>query len=88
MVNDHSKIRLMDTISVSKFKATCLAELERVRKTGQPLLITKRGVPLAQVVPPPPEPPPKSWFGAMKGTVKILGDIVEPVGDDDWEAAH
>lgn len=75
----------METIAISKFKATCLALLDRVKKTGQPLLITKRGEPIAQVVPPQPEPPEGSTFGCMAGTVEILGDIVEPLGEDDWE---
>src|SRR4029453_19370183 len=59
----------MQTMSISKFKATCLAALERVRKTGEPLLITKRGVPMAQVLPaPPPAPHAESAFGCMAGT--------------------
>lgn len=80
----------VDTMAISKFKATCLAALERVRKTGRPLLVTRRGVPVAQVVPPPPPRPPKgSSFGSMKGTAEILGDIVGPVGsEEDWEAAR
>jgi prevent-host-death family protein len=76
----------MDTMPISKFKATCLAVLDRVKKTGEPLLITKRGVPVAQVVPPPvPEVPKGSTFGCMAGTAEILGDIVEPLGEEDWE---
>lgn len=78
----------METVSISHFKATCLAALERVRKTGQPLLITKRGAPIAQVIPPPPERPRKRGFGAMKGTVIEHGDIIEPCGEGDWEAAQ
>jgi prevent-host-death family protein len=77
----------METIAISKFKATCLSLLEQVRTTGEPLLVTKRGKPVAQVLPPPPpEPAKKSAFGAMRGTIEILGDIVEPVGTEDWEA--
>ncbi len=76
----------METIAISKFKATCLALLDRVKKTGQPLLITKRGEPVAQVVPPdPPEPLAGSAFGSMAGSLEILGDIVEPSGEGDWE---
>jgi len=79
----------MQVVSISKFKATCLALLERVRQTGEPVLITKRGVPIAQVVPPPPEPKRKSTYGAMKGTGRILGDIVGPISSlDEWEAAR
>ncbi len=73
-------------MAISEFKARCLAIIERVRKTGQPLLITKRGVPVAQVLPPPvPEPVKKSSFGCMKGTARELGDIVEPLPAEDWE---
>lgn len=76
----------MEAVAISKFKATCLALLDRVRKTGQPILITKRGEPIAQVVPPPPpEPPKERTFGCMAGTARELGDIVEPLGEEDWE---
>lgn len=76
----------METIAISKFKATCLSLLDRVQKTGEPLLITKRGKPIAQVLPPPPpEQPKESGFGCMAGTAEILGDIVEPLGEEDWE---
>ena len=82
---DHGMLRHMDTIAVSKFKATCLERLERVRRTGQPLLITKRGVPIAQVVPPPPAEPAVSGFGAMAGTIIEHGDIIEPLDESEWE---
>mgnify|MGYP000489449142 CR=1 FL=1 len=71
---------------ISKFKATCLAVLERVRRTGRPLLVTKRGVPIAQVVPAPREEPARGAFGAMRGTAEELGDIVEPLPEEEWEA--
>lgn len=76
----------MESIAISRFKATCLGLLERVRKTGQPILVTKRGKPIAQVLPPPaPESAKKSAFGCMRGTSEQLGDIVAPVSEEDWE---
>lgn len=62
---------------ISKFKATCLAELERVRTTGRPLLITRRGLPVAQVLPPPEptEAEQERGYGAMAGTAEIAGEI-------------
>ena len=76
----------METIAISRFKATCLALLERVRKTGEPILVTKRGTPIAQILPPPPPKVKDSGFGCMKGTIEVVGDIVEPVPAEDWEA--
>ena len=76
----------MTTIAISEFKAKCLAIVERVRLTGQPILITRRGKPVAQLLPPPlPEPPTESRFGCMAGTTEEVGDILEPVDDLDWE---
>jgi prevent-host-death family protein len=76
----------MDTMPAGKFKATCLAVLDRVRRTGEPLLITKRGKPVAQLIPPPhAEAPTNDTYGCMAGTAEILGDIVEPLGEEDWE---
>ncbi len=75
----------MDSVPVSKFKATCLARLERVRQTGRPLLITKRGVPIAQVVPPPAPEASKSGFGSMAGSIVEHGDILAPLDEADWE---
>lgn len=71
---------------ISKFKATCLAALERVRKTGRPLLVTKRGVPVAQVVPPPKAEASNDAFGSMAEGIEETGDIVEPLPAEDWEA--
>ncbi|MCG8462851.1 MAG: type II toxin-antitoxin system prevent-host-death family antitoxin [Holophagales bacterium] len=78
----------MKSIAISRFKAECLGLLEEVRQTGQPLLITKRGEPIAQVGPPAPAAARRDVLGAMAGTVRTLEDIVEPLGEDDWEAAR
>ncbi len=76
----------MEEIAISKFKATCLAVLERVRKTGKPVLVTRFGEPVAQVGPPAPARAGKPWLGSLSGTMRIVGDIVAPVSDpDDWE---
>ena len=75
-----------ETMTVSEFKATCLKVLEQIRSTGRPLLITKRGMPLATVLPPPPEKPPGvEVFGCMAGTCEEVGDILAPLDEEDWE---
>ena len=77
----------MDEIAVSKFKATCLAALNRVRRTGRPLRVTRFGKPLADVVPPQPAPREQGWLGAMAGRGRVTGDLVAPVSsDNDWDA--
>ena len=79
-------ISVVEEMSISKFKATCLSVVERVRKTRTPIVITRHGVPVAQIVPPQPAEQAKSWLGSLAGTMEILGDIVSPVMDpDDWE---
>lgn len=75
------------TIAISKFKARCLAILERVRLTGEEVLVTRRGVPVAKVVPPPPgEPEEERTFGCMAGSFEEVGDILAPLPEEDWEA--
>ena len=75
-----------ESISISKFKATCLSLLDQVKKTGQPILVTKKGEPIAQVIPPPRPEKPASWLGSFQSTGKIKGDIVSPALEEvDWE---
>jgi len=75
----------METITIAKFKATCLALLKRVRETGEPLLVTKKGEPIALVTPPPPPRPEKGIFGCMRDTITVHGDIISPLPEEDWE---
>lgn len=77
----------MEEIAISKFKATCLAVLERVRKTGKPVLVTRFGEPMAELMPPRASRKSKRWVGSLAGTGQITGDIVSPASsEDDWEA--
>ena len=70
----------MKSISVSEFKAKCLALIDQVDKTRQPLRITRHGRPVAELIPAGPDRKRK-FLGAMVGTGKIVGDIVSPVID-------
>lgn len=67
------------TIAAGKFKAECLALLDRVAATGEPLVVTKRGKPVAHVV-----PIPKEARRSLLGSVKYHGDIVGPILGD-WD---
>jgi prevent-host-death family protein len=75
----------METVNASTFKATCLALLKKVKRTGQPILVTLRGEPIAQVMPPEATDRKKDWLGCAETSGKILGDIVSPTGAQ-WEA--
>ena len=76
---------VMKEIAISEFKAKCLAILEQVNKTKHPVLITRFGKPVAEVVPPSPKSR-RDVFGFMLGSVEILGDIVSPTSDPkDWK---
>jgi len=77
----------MESMPVSKFKATCLAVLQRVRRTGRPVLITRFGQPVAEVAPPRRTASRADWLGAMAGRAETVGDIVAPAVDpESWAA--
>jgi prevent-host-death family protein len=71
-------------VNAAEFKAKCLKLLDEVAATHQPLVITKRGRPVARVVP-IEDDTAQSLFGYMKGTGEILGDIVQ-VPQELWAA--
>lgn len=76
----------MEQMAISEFKAKCLAVLERVRQTGQPVLVTRRGEPVAEIGPPPAGTTRRRWLGYGEGTGEILGDIVSPALDEsEWD---
>jgi prevent-host-death family protein len=77
------------TMAVGEFKAKCLAVLKDVDMTGQPLLVTRRGKPLARIL--PPEEPiekeaPEAIFGCLRHMGAIHGDIASPeFTEEEWE---
>lgn len=71
-------------INAAQFKAKCLKLIDEVAATQQPLVITKRGKPVARVMPIEDETVP-GLFGYMKGTGEIVGDIVD-VPSEPWSA--
>jgi prevent-host-death family protein len=77
----------MREVAVSRFKAECLSLLAEVAETGEAILVTKRGKPVAQVLP-PPAAGNGSIFGCMSGTAtlpdpdSLVPSVLEP---GDWE---
>lgn len=72
------------TISAAEFKAKCLELMDSVSETGTPIVVTKRGRPVAMLA--PMRPSRNALRGIMKGRIRILGDIVSPI-DVVWDAA-
>ncbi len=75
----------MKTMAAGKFKAHCLQVMDQVHSTRTPVVITKRGKPIAKLI--PADEGRSEVFDCLKGKIEILGDIVSPVvSPDDWEA--
>jgi prevent-host-death family protein len=75
----------MKEVAISEFKAKCLSILDEVQKTKKPILVTRFGKPIAEVIPHAPAPS-ADWMGSMRDSMKILGDIVSPATEEsEWE---
>jgi prevent-host-death family protein len=75
----------MKKIQAAQFKARCLAVMEDVRTTKEPVLITKRGEPMAKLV--PPDDSSDDFIGRLERVVKIIGDIESPMEPpESWKA--
>ena len=79
----------MRTMGAGEFKAKCLAVMAEVDSTGVPVLVTKRGKPLARILPFEEEPQsdkPASVFGFLRGMAVITGDLVSSeFSDEEWD---
>jgi len=89
-VHGHDKVtigengRSMRTIAAGKFKAACLKIMDDVQATREPLVITKRGRPVAKLVPIPAGG--GEWLGSLADVMQIVGDIeTPPVPSADWK---
>ena len=69
-------------IGAGEFKTHCLQLLDEIHAQHISLVITKRGKPLAKLIPFTKKVP--SLYGCLKGVVSINGDIVQPTGET-WE---
>lgn len=76
----------MDTserrVAAAEFKTNCLRLMDEVAQRRTPIVITKRGKPVARLV--PIEEEPIDIFGRMAGTIRICGDIINPIEDLEW----
>jgi prevent-host-death family protein len=73
----------MNIIAAGEFKAKCLKVLDEVQRQRKQVVITKRGKPVAKLV--PVDSRSGGFIGSMKGTMEIVGDILAPI-DVKWDA--
>jgi prevent-host-death family protein len=69
-------------VAATEFKANCLRLMDEVAQQRRPIIITKRGKPVAKLV--PVEEEAIDLFGRMAGSIKICGDIISPIDEDEW----
>lgn len=75
----------MKTIPAGQFKARCLKIMDDVKRRREPVLITKKGKPVARLV--PADDRPASPLGFLEDRVEIVGDLVAPaVEPSEWAA--
>jgi prevent-host-death family protein len=75
----------MKTIPAGEFKARCLRIMDEVRTKRVSVLITKKGRPVAKLV--PADEDSDEVFGRLKGILEITGDVESPVvAPEDWKA--
>ena len=74
----------MKAIPAGEFKTHCLRIMDEVRKRRQSVLITKKGVAVAKLV--PVEDTGREVFGCLEGVIEIVGDIETPLVEPEaWE---
>jgi prevent-host-death family protein len=71
-------------VGMAEFKANCTRLLREVQAGGEPITVTSRGKPIAEVSAAITRSKRESAFGRMKGTATIIGDLDEPI-DPEWE---
>jgi prevent-host-death family protein len=71
-------------MKASEFKAKCLALLDEVERTGEGVIVTKRGKPVAELR--PHRSSKRNALGILKGRLFITGDIISPMHDE-WKTS-
>ena len=75
---------MMKAVIISEFKAKCIAILKEVERTGEPVVVTLRGRPMARVEPFRKEVPAKR-LGVLKDSMRFRRDLVRIDTTEDWE---
>jgi prevent-host-death family protein len=76
----------MQTMGISQFKSHALKIIDEVAKTKETIVITKRGKPLAQIIP-YRDSMSNHVPGKLADALVFENDIVSPLGEQMWDAA-
>jgi prevent-host-death family protein len=74
----------MKTVLLSEFKAKCIGLLREAQRNHEPIVVTRRGKPIARVEPLYDDQPPRR-LGVLRGRMRIHGDLVETDFASEWE---
>lgn len=72
----------MRKIPAAQFKSQCLAVMDQVAETGRPVVVTKHGKPVVQIVPVVSDE--NEIFGFLQGKGRIVGDVEKTIPASDW----
>ena len=75
----------MKSMGISQFKAHALKILDQVAKNQEVIVITKRGKPLAQIIP-YRNSDSTHTPGKLADALVFENDIVSPLGEEMWDA--
>lgn len=81
----------MRTMPAGEFKAKCLAVMDEVQASGEPVIVTKRGRPVARLVPLEQEPKesPEAIFGCLRHMLLVPGETIDPsepfIPREEWD---
>ena len=76
-------MKVEKAVTATHFKTHCLKLLEEVRRTRQPLVVTRHGRPVAEIGPPAL---PDAVVNALRGSVLYQEDLLSPLGEK-WDSA-
>jgi prevent-host-death family protein len=74
----------MKEMPAGQFKTHCLTVMDQVQQSGEPVVITKHGKPVAKLIPIPLQK--DDIFGYMTGKATIVGDVMNSTPLEDWES--
>ena len=84
MSTDNKQPSTARTVTATEFKAKCLKLMDEVAESGEEIVITKKGKPVAKLT--PYREGPKTLFGIDRGKYEIIGDLDDVFLDVDWDA--